>query len=81
MTHDALLLMIMPRPGGSVVSVFDSRPGGCEFDTRLRQIFFPAYLRPSPLKHARKVLGGFRKEVVFVLVSESQETHVRHRPP
>ena len=52
-----------PHPGGSVVSVSDSRPGGCEFDLRLRRLFFPAYFRLSPLqKHVRKVVGGFGKK-------------------
>ena len=52
-----------PRPGGTVVSVSDSRPGGCEFDPRLRQLFFPAYFRLSPLqKHVRKVVYGFGKK-------------------
>ena len=52
-----------PRLGGSVVSVSDLRPGGCEFDPRLRQLFFPAYFRLSTLqKHVRKVVGGFGKE-------------------
>ena len=36
---------------------------GCEFDPRLRRLFFPAYFRLSPLqKHVRKVVGGFGKE-------------------
>ena len=53
----------MPRPGGLVVSVSDSRPGGCEFDPRLRQTFFPAYFRLSPLqKHVRKAVDGFGKK-------------------
>ena len=53
----------MPRSGGSVVSVSDSWPGGCEFDPRLRRLFFPAYFRLSPLqKHVRKVVGGFGKK-------------------
>ena len=40
-----------------------------------------AYFSLSPLqKHVRKVVGGFRKKVVLVLVWESQETHMRHRP-
>ena len=52
-----------PRPGGSVVSVSDSYPGGCEFDPRSRRAFFPAYFRLSPLqKHARKVVRGFGKK-------------------
>ena len=54
-------------------------PGGCEFKTRLRRTFFPAYFRLSPLlKHLRKVVGGFGKKVVLVLVWECQETHVNH---
>ena len=53
----------MPHPGGSVVSVSDSWPGGCEFDPRLRRLFFPVYYRLSPLqKHVRKVVGGFGKK-------------------
>ena len=51
------------RPGGSVVNVSDSRPGGCEFDLRLRRLFFTAYFRLSPLqKHVRKVVCGFGKK-------------------
>ena len=50
----------MPRPGGSLVSVSDSWPDGCEFDPWLRRTFFPAYFRLSSLqKHVRKVVGGF----------------------
>ena len=53
----------MPRPGGSVVSVSDSRPGGCEFDPLLRQLFFSVYFRLSPLqKHVKKVVGGYGKK-------------------
>ena len=70
-----------PCPDGSVISVSDPWPGGCEFGARLRPSFFPAYFRLSPLKHVRKVVGRFRKKVVLLLVWESQETHVRHRPP
>ena len=41
----------------------DTRPGGCEFDPRLRWTFFPAYFHLSPLqKHVRKVVGGFGKK-------------------
>ena len=54
---------LLPRPGGSVVSVSDSWPGGCEFDPRLRRLLFLAYFRLSPLqKHMRKVVGGFGKK-------------------
>ena len=49
-----------PRPGGSVVSVSDSRPGGYEFDPRLRRLFFPAYFRLPPLQ--KHVVGGFGKK-------------------
>ena len=68
---------------GSVVSVSDSWPGGCEFDTRLRRTFFSAYFHLSHLKHVRIEVCGFGKKVVLdlVLVWEIQETHVRHRPP
>ena len=41
----------------------DSIPGGCEFDPRLRQLFFQAYFCLSPLqKHVRKVVGSFGKK-------------------
>ena len=52
-----------PRPGGSVVSVSDSRPGGCECDPRVRRpFFFLAYFRLSPIQnHLRKVVGCFGK--------------------
>ena len=54
---------LMPRPGGSVVSMSDSWPGGCEFDPQLRRLFFPEYFHLSPLQmHARKVVGGFGKK-------------------
>ena len=62
----------------------DSSPGGCEFDPRSRRLFFPAYFRLSPLqKHdcEKRSRWLWEKKVVLVLVSESQETHVRHRPP
>ena len=76
------LQILATRLGGSVVSVSDSWPGGCEFDPRLRRLFFLAYFRLSPLqKHVRKVVGGFERKVVLVLVWESQETHMCHRPP
>ena len=59
----------MSRPGGSVVSVSDPLPAGCELDTQLRGTFIPAYFRLSPLlKYVRKVVGGFGKKVVLVLV-------------
>ena len=47
-----------------MVSVLDSRPGGCEFNPWLRRLFFPAYFRLSPLqKHVRKVVSGFGKKI------------------
>ena len=52
-----------PLSGGSVVSVADSWPGNCEFNPWLRQIFFLAYFRLSPLqKHVRKVVSDFGKK-------------------
>ena len=72
----------LPRPGGSVVSVSESWLGGCEFETRSRRTFLTAYFRLSRLlKYVRKVVSGYGKKVVLVLLWESQETHVRHRPP
>ena len=51
-----------------MVSVSDLCPG-CEFDTKLRQTFFPMYFCLSALlKNVRKAVGGFRKKVVLVLV-------------
>ena len=53
----------LPCPDGSVVSVSDSGPGGCEFDPWLRRLFFPVYFRLSPLqKHVGKGAGGFGKK-------------------
>ena len=47
----------------------------CEFKTPLRRNFFLAYFRLSPLlKNVRKLVSGFGKKVVLVLVWESQET-------
>ena len=47
----------------------DSRPGSGEFETLLWQTFFLAYFHLSPLlKHVRKVVDGFGKKVVIVLV-------------
>ena len=54
---------LVPRPGGSVVSMSDSRPGGCEFDPWLSRTFFLVYFRLFPLqKHVKKVVGGFGKK-------------------
>ena len=61
--HSINSLADMPCPDGSVVSAPDSWPGGCEFDPRLRRLFFPAYFHLSPLqKHLRKVVGDFGKK-------------------
>ena len=61
-----LSIVDAPHQGGSVVSVSDSWPGGCEFDPRLRRLFFMAYFRLAPLqKHVRKVVGGFGKKSCF----------------
>ena len=46
-----------------MVSVLDSGLGGCEFDLRLKRLFFLVYFRLSPLqKHVRKVVVGFGKK-------------------
>ena len=77
-----LSTLFQPCPGGSVVSVSDSWPGSGEFDPQLMRSFFPAYFLLLPFqKHERKVVDGFGKKVVLVLVWESQETHVRHGRP
>ena len=66
-TNKNCLKWLPLRPGGSVVSESDSLVDGCEFDTRLRQTFFPTYFRLSPLlKYVRKVVGDFGKKVVLV---------------
>ena len=53
------------RDAGRTATLFT----GCEFDTHLRQIFFPVYFRLStPLEHVRKVVGGFGKKAVLALV-------------
>ena len=69
------------RPGGSVVTVSDSRPGGCEFYPRLKQTFFPAYFCLSPLqKHVRKVVGGFgKKNCVSTGVKARKHLCITHR--
>ena len=74
-------LRYQPRPDGSMVSVSDSRPGGCEFDPRLRRLFFPAYFRFSPLqKYVRKVVGGFgQKSCVSTGVRKPGNTCVTDR--
>ena len=62
-------LILFPSMGGSVVSVSGSWSGGCEFKTWLRRTFYPRYFLLLPLlKHVRKVVGGFGKEVVLALV-------------
>ena len=48
-------------PGGSVVSVSDSWPGGCEFDPQLRRLFFLAYFCLSPLQKHMRISTGVRK--------------------
>ena len=55
--------ILLPCPAGSVVSMSDSWPGGCEFNPRLRRTFFPAYFRLPPLQmHVRKIVRGFGKK-------------------
>ena len=51
----------------------DSWPGDSDFDTRLKWTFFLVYFRLSPLKHVRKVVSGFGKEVVKVLVWKARK--------
>ena len=61
--HKTYFEQVPPLLCGSVVSVSDSWPGGCEFDPRLRRTYFPAYFHLSSLqKHVRKVVGGFWKK-------------------
>ena len=56
-------------PPGWLSGVSDLRSGSCEFETQLRQAFFLAYFRLLPLlKYLRKVVSGFGKKVVLVLV-------------
>ena len=57
-SHNSYHFDIGPCLGGSVWTVSDSWPGGWEFDHQLRQTFFPANFRLSPLqKHVRKVVS------------------------
>ena len=67
----------LPCLGGLVVSVSDSWPGGCEFETRTRYIFFPAYFRLSPLlKHVRKVVGGFERKLCYYWSYHTDHHHM-----
>ena len=46
--EDDLMHLSEPRPCGSVVSmIHDLWSGGCEFETRFRRPFFPAYFSLS----------------------------------
>ena len=76
---EMVFIRARPRPGGSVVSVSDSWLGGCEFDPRLRRLFFPAHFRLSEACE-KSSQWLWKEKVVLVLVWESQETHVRHQP-
>ena len=72
---------LVPHQDGSVVSMSNSWPGGCEFHYRFRQTSFPAYFHLSPLlKHLRKVVGVIEKKVVFVLLWENKDTHQETSP-
>ena len=62
-----------------MVSPLDSWPGGCEFDPWLRWTFFLGNFLPLTSAEACEKKWLWKK-VVQVLVWESQETHVRHRP-
>ena len=80
--HAEVFIFYAHCPGGSVVSVSDSQPDGCEFDPRLRRLFFPAYFRLSPLqKHVRKAVSGFGKKSSVSTSVRTPETHMRHQPP
>ena len=60
---------LVPHQDGSVVSMSNSWPGGCEFHTRFRQTSFSAYFHLSPsLKHLRKVVGVIEKKVVSAVL-------------
>ena len=69
----------MPRQDG----VSDSGPGGCEFETRLRRNFFPAYFRlfisaEACEKSSRRL---WKENCVSTSVRKPVNTYVRHRPP
>ena len=66
----------VPHQDGSVVTMSNSWPGGCEFHTWFRQTSFLAYFHLSPLlKNLRKVVGVIEKKVVLVLLWENKDTH------
>ena len=62
-----------------LVSMSDSWPGGCELDTLLRPTFFPYSCLSPQLKHVKKIVCGFGKKLVLVLVWEGQKMPVHHR--
>ena len=69
------LLLWGPARGNPVVSVSDSRSGGCEFQTRMRRNFLPAYFRLSLLlKACEKGSQWFWKEISFS--SEKARKHM-----
>ena len=74
-------MLLGPRLVSSVVSVSDSWPGGCEFDSQLRQLVFPLYFCHSPLqKHVRKVVGGFGKKIcINTGVRKPGNTYASHK--
>ena len=54
---------IQPHQGGLLVSMSDSKPGGFEFNPRLRQtVFLANFLLSTLQKHVRKAVGGFGKK-------------------
>ena len=66
-----------PRQGSSVVSVSDSRPGGCEFDPRLRRTFLSCVF--SPLTSAEACEKGTRwfwKEKLCSYWCEKARKHI-----
>ena len=75
-------LFIESRAGGSVMSVSDLWPGGCEFDLQVTRTFFRRiFASHLSWSMCEKQSVALEEKVVLVLVWESQETHVRHRLP
>ena len=70
-----LVLCISFRLGGSVVSMSDTWPCGCEFDTRLRQIFFQKYFRLTSAEVREKSIQWLSKEsCVSTVVRKPENT-------
>ena len=66
-------ILLLPHPVGSVVTVSDSWPGGCEFDPRLKPL--------ASAEAWEKVVGGFgKKSSVWTGVRKRGNT-LSHRLP